>query len=166
MLCEAILSILDTAMHEPFIRKTIQLAQEAVEKGNQPFGACLVKDGKILLTAENSIHTNHDKTQHAEANLASAASQTFDLETLRQCTLYTSTEPCAMCAGAIYWAGIGRVVFACSQEAFAEYAGKALDVPCRLVFSYGHRSTEVIGPVLEKEAIAVHQRYWSQGDDR
>jgi tRNA(Arg) A34 adenosine deaminase TadA len=89
-------------MHELFIRKTIAPAQQAVQKGNQPFGACLVKDGKNLLMAENTIHTNHDKTQHAEANLASAASQAFDLETLRQCRLYTSTEPCAMCAGAIY----------------------------------------------------------------
>jgi tRNA(Arg) A34 adenosine deaminase TadA len=152
-------------MHEPFIRKSIQLARQAVEKGNQPFGACLVKDGKIVLTAENTIHTNNDKTQHAEANLASQASQAFDPETLQQCTLYTSTEPCAMCSGAIYWAGIRQVVFGCSQERFADYAGKAIDIPCRMVFSYAHQPTEVIGPVLEEEAIVVHQDYW-QTDSR
>jgi tRNA(Arg) A34 adenosine deaminase TadA len=147
--------------HEPFIRKSIELARQAVGKGNQPFGACLVKDGEILLVAENSIHTDNDKTRHAEANLASLASKRFDMETLHQCTLYTSTEPCAMCSGAIYWAGIGRVVFGCAQETFAEYAGKAIDIPCRLVFSYGNRPTEVVGPVLEEEAIVVHQEYWS-----
>ncbi|UBF29193.1 nucleoside deaminase [Kovacikia minuta CCNUW1] len=147
-------------MHDTFIRTCIKLAQQAVEKGNQPFGACLVKNGEILLTAENTIHTNHDKTQHAEANLASHANRIFDLETLQDCTLYTSTEPCAMCSGAIYWAGIRRVVFGCSQEKFAEYAGKAIDIPCRVVFAYGHPPTEVVGPVLEEEAIVVHQGYW------
>lgn len=152
-------------MHEPFIRRSIELAEQAMAKGNQPFGACLVKDGEVILTAENTIHSNHDKTQHAEANLASRASQTFDPETLGQATLYTSTEPCAMCAGAIFWAGIGRVVYGCSQEAFAAYAGKAIDIPCRLVFSYSHRPIEVVGPVLEEEALRVHQQYW-QTDDR
>ena len=153
-------------MHESFIRKSIDLAKQAVQKGNQPFGACLVRDGEILLTAENTIHSHHDKTQHAEANLASLASQTLDSETLRHCTLYTSTEPCAMCSGAIYWAGIRRVVFGCSQAVFAEYAGKAIDIPCRLVFSYGDQPTEVIGPVLEDEAVAVHRDYWAGADVR
>ncbi|MGA7933147.1 MAG: nucleoside deaminase [Kovacikia sp.] len=147
-------------MHDPFIRKSIELAQQAVNKGNQPFGACLVKDGEILLTAENTIHTHGDKTRHAEANLASQASQTFGPEILQSCTLYTSTEPCAMCSGAIYWAGIRRVVFGCSQERFAEYAGEAIDIPCRMVFSYAQPATEVIGPILEEEAITVHQSYW------
>jgi tRNA(Arg) A34 adenosine deaminase TadA len=149
-------------MHDAFIRQAIALAQSAVTKGNQPFGACLVKDGEVLLSAENTIHTDHDPTRHAEANLASKAAQTFALATLRQALLYTSTEPCAMCAGAIYWAGIGTVVYACSQERFADYAGKALDVPCREVFAQGHRPTQVIGPVLEAEALAIHQTYWQQ----
>jgi tRNA(Arg) A34 adenosine deaminase TadA len=151
-------------MDEPFIRKTIELAQQATQRGNQPFGACLVKEGQILLTAENTIHTDHDLTRHAETNLASLASRTFDSETLSQTTLYTSTEPCAMCAGAIYWAGIGRVVYGCSQDAFAAIAGKALDVPCREVFAQGQRPVTVTGPVLESEALTVHQAYW-QGED-
>ncbi len=149
-------------MHDSFIREAIALAYSAVAKGNQPFGACLVKDGEVMLTAENTIHTDHDVTRHAEANLASRAAQRFDLATLRQAILYTSTEPCAMCAGAIYWAGIGTVVYACSQDRFADYAGKALDVPCREVFAQGDRPTEVIGPVLEAEALAIHQTYWQQ----
>ena len=149
-------------MHDPFIRQAIALAHSAVTKGNQPFGACLVRDGAVVLTAENTIHTDHDPTRHAEANLASKAAQTFDLTTLRQTILYTSTEPCAMCAGAIYWAGIGTVVYACSQDRLADYAGKALDVPCREVFAQGDRPTQIIGPLLETEAIAIHQTYWQQ----
>jgi tRNA(Arg) A34 adenosine deaminase TadA len=151
-------------MHEPFMRQAIALAETAVTKGNQPFGACLVKEGEVLLAAENTIHTDHDPTRHAETNLASLAARTFDLATLRRSILYTSTEPCAMCAGAIYWAGIGTVVYACSQDRFADYAGKALDVPCREVLAQGDRPTEVIGPVLEAEALVIHQTYW-QGED-
>jgi tRNA(Arg) A34 adenosine deaminase TadA len=144
-----------------FIRRSIDLSRQALEKGNQPFGACLVKDNQIVLEAENTIHTHHDKTQHAESNLASLASQTLDEATLAECTLYTSTEPCAMCAGAIYWVGISRVVFSCSQETFAKHAGLALDIPCRDVFAYANRAIEVVGPVLEEEALAVHRDFWA-----
>jgi tRNA(Arg) A34 adenosine deaminase TadA len=153
--------VINLEQEQEFIRLSIQLSQQAMMKGNQPFGACIVKDGKVLLTAENEIHTSHDKTQHAERLLASRASQQFDEDTLAACTLYTSTEPCAMCAGAIYWAGIRRVVFSCSQEAFAAIAGKALDIPCREVLSYANHPMEVIGPVLESEALAVHQKFWA-----
>lgn len=150
---------------EPFIRRSIELSRQSVQRGNQPFGACLVKDGEVLLEAENSIYTHHDLTRHAERMLSSLASQTFDKLLLTDCTLYTSTEPCAMCAGAIYWAGISRVVYSCSQEAFAELAGKALDIPCRDVFAYANRPIEVVGPVLEAEALTVHKDYWPLNQD-
>lgn len=150
---------------ERFIRQSIELSRSAVANGNQPFGACLVADNQILLAVENSIYTGSDLTRHAERLLASQASQRFDRLTLSQATLYTSTEPCAMCAGAIFWAGISRVVYSCSQEAFAAIAGLALDIPCREVFAYSHRPIQVVGPLLESEALAVHQDYWPHRSD-
>ena len=91
---------------EIFISKTYQLAKNTQAKGNHPFGALLAVDGKIILTAEHTVITDSDATRHAELNLVSKATQALDSETLERSTLYTSTEPCAMCAGAIFWAGI------------------------------------------------------------
>lgn len=147
-------------MHEQFIRNSIELAQQARKKGNHPFGALLVKDGEVILTAENTVHTERDSTRHAELNLVSQASQTFDIQTLGESVLYTSTEPCAMCAGAIYWAGIRSVVFGCSNQALERLAGQGLSISCRDVFSRGAKKTEVFGPILEQDALAVHAGFW------
>ena len=147
-------------MNEQFIRKSIELAQKAKEKGNEPFGACLVKDGEIILTAENTIHSDRDPTRHAETNLVIQASQMFDTKTIIDSILYASTEPCAMCAGAIYWAGIRTVVFGCSNQTLIEIAGPGLSISCRDVFAGGAQPTEVIGPILEDEATAVHKAFW------
>lgn len=146
--------------HEYYIRESLKLADSAVEHGNHPFGALLVKDGESILTAENTVITEHDVTGHAETNLVRIASKQFDSETLSQCTLYTSTEPCAMCAAAIYWAGIPVVIFSCSVEKFGELFGHNLNIPCREVFSRGTHKVEVIGPVLEGEALLTHNKFW------
>ena len=95
-----------------FLRAAIRAAQRARESGDQPFGAVLAdSDGRLLLEAENSIFTEGDCTAHAETNLARMASRKFDSKFLETCTLYASTEPCAMCAAAISFARIRRVVF-------------------------------------------------------
>lgn len=146
--------------HEPFLREAIALSKTAMEHGNEPFGSVLVKDGEVLLRAENSVFTGHDMTNHAELNLVKLAAQHYDPAFLADCTLYTSTEPCAMCAGAIYWSGIGRMVYACSEKRLGEIAGIGLDVPSRAVLESGARTVDVIGPVLEEEAAAVHLVFW------
>ncbi len=146
--------------HKIFIKQVYQLAREAVAQGNHPFGALLVRDGAVVLTAVNSIHTDHDVTRHAELNLVSQASRQFASEILADCTLYTSTEPCAMCAGAIFWAGIPTVVFGCSAAALGEIAGGSLVIACEEILGRGQRPTAVIGPVLEAEGIEIHKQYW------
>lgn len=150
--------------HESYIREAIALSKAAVEKGNEPFGALLVKDGQVLLRIENTIYTGRDMTNHAEMNLVREALKQYDPTFLHDCTLYTSTEPCAMCAGAIYWSGIGKVVYGCSEQRLGELAGIGLDVPCRNIFDSGARKVEVIGPVLEVEAEVIHIDYWSKRD--
>jgi tRNA(Arg) A34 adenosine deaminase TadA len=146
--------------HEPFLREAIALSKSAVANGDEPFGSLLVKDGKIILRAENSVFTGRDMTNHAELNLIKLAAQHYDAEVLADCTLYTSTEPCAMCSGAIYWSGIGRMVFACSETRLGEIAGIGLDVPSRAILETGARVVTVIGPHIEEEAAAVHQAFW------
>ena len=143
------------------LRICFELAAVARSKGNHPFGALLALDGRVLLTAENSVNSDHDLTRHAELNLVSEAARRLDPAILSAAALYTSTEPCAMCAGAIYWAGIRTVVFGCAAETLGEMAGANFVVPCRHLFGFGSSDVEVIGPVLAEEAAAVHRGFWS-----
>ena len=147
--------------HEPFIRQCIALSEQAVRHGDEPFGALLVVDGDVRLRAQNRVVTASDPTRHAELLVASEASRRLDVATVAGATLYTSTEPCVMCCGAIYWSRISRVVFGCSAIELGVVAGGSLVMPSRQVFASGTRRVDVVGPVLETEALAVHRAYWS-----
>ena len=156
--------------HLTHLRTAIAVARRARDKGNHPFGAILVDEtGAVLLEAENTVNTDHDCTGHAETNLARLACRRFERSVLERCTLYTSTEPCAMCAGAIHWSGIGRVVFALSEEGLyaltsdgANPDNETMTLPCREVFARCVRPVEVIGPLIEDEARRVHEGFWTQ----
>ncbi|MGH7264696.1 MAG: nucleoside deaminase [Candidatus Rokuibacteriota bacterium] len=141
------------------LRTAIAVSRSAREHGNEPYGALLVGErGDVLLQAENTEITARDATGHAETNLVRIACARFDPATLAQCTIYASTEPCAMCAGAIYWGHIGRVVFGLGQETLPAVLGDAADrlaLSCHAVLARGTRPIEVVGPLLEKEARAV-----------
>jgi tRNA(Arg) A34 adenosine deaminase TadA len=148
------------------LRTAIRVAQAARDHGNHPFGAILVgENDQVLLQAENTVVTERDCTGHAETNLMRLASKQFAPEKLALCTLYTSTEPCSMCAGAIYWGNVRRVVYALSEVGLYEIAGPSPDpllLPCREVFRRSERLTAVEGPALEldAEAKAVHEGFW------
>ncbi len=143
----------------------IDVARDARNNGNEPFGAVLVDEqGNILLEAENTVLTANDCTGHAETNLMREASREYDSDFLARCTLYSSTEPCPMCAGAIFWGNVGRVVYGLSQEGLCEMVGvdaeDVLYLPCREILEKGKEPVEVIGPVLEEEARKVHEGFW------
>lgn len=142
------------------IRQCIALSEQAARKGNHPFGALLVCDDEILLRAENTVNSEHDRTRHAELNLISQATRAYDEDIRLRCTLYSSTEPCPMCSGAIYWASIGRVVFGCSMRMLHSITGRAFGVSCRQILGTGEKKIEVIGPVLEDEASKIHRDFW------
>ena len=149
-----------------FLRRVIVVAERAMVKGNHPFGAVLVDQNRtILIEAENGYMPKHDGTAHAERLLATQACTTVSPDILEHATLYSSAEPCAMCAGAIYWAGIGRLVYGLSEHRLRIVTGDhpenpTLDLPCREVFESGQRVTEVLGPLLEDEAEALHAGVW------
>jgi tRNA(Arg) A34 adenosine deaminase TadA len=151
-----------------FLRLTFAVARRSLATGNHPFAAILVDtDGGVLMEQENGYLPERDMTAHAERVLMSRASQTYDPSFLRGCTLYSSAEPCAMCAGAAYWAGIGRVVYALSESRLRQLTGDhpenpTLDLPCREVFATGQRKVEVLGPALEEEAEQVHHGVWNR----
>lgn len=157
---------LDALDHVAFLRRSFDVARAAQAAGNHPFGAILVgPDGTILLKQGNGFAAGRDMTAHAERVLMTRASQAHPPAFLAGCTMYTSAEPCAMCAGAAYWAGIGRVVYGLAERDLRAITGDhpenpTLDLPCRTVFAAGQRYVEVIGPLLVEEAAALHRGQW------
>ncbi|WP_083971988.1 nucleoside deaminase [Actinoplanes awajinensis] len=146
------------------LERAVELAWTARNRGDHPFGSLLVTPDGGILEAANTVVTGADPTGHAETNLVRLAGG-VDREALTGSTLYTSTEPCAMCAGAIYWSGIGRVVFALSSEGLnamvvEEEGIPPLRLPCREVFARGGRSIEVAGPFDMPSATEVHVGFW------
>jgi tRNA(Arg) A34 adenosine deaminase TadA len=154
---------------EALLRQAFDAARRARDGGDHPFGSVLGDaEGRLLLTQGNGYSAEGgDRTAHAERLLASRAAKTYSLEELATMTLYTSAEPCAMCAGAIYWAGIGRVVYGQTEKGLKEQTGAheenpTLDLPCEIVFAAGQRPTEVVGPLLEDEAAQLQADFWGQ----
>ncbi|HCQ65712.1 MAG TPA: tRNA-specific adenosine deaminase [Rhodobacteraceae bacterium] len=147
--------------------RAIALASESRARGDHPFGALLAgPDGEVLLEAMNTCGTKGDRTGHAERNLMTEASLKYDDLFLATCTMYTSAEPCAMCAGSVYWAGVGRVVHGMTEVALKELIGPdpenlTMDLPCRDVFGSGQRQIEVVGPLLAEESAVVHAGFWT-----
>lgn len=149
------------------IRQTIEIAKRARNEGNHPFGALLAdENGQVLLTSGNTYLVDRG-TGHAELNVARAASARYEPEFLANCTLYTSVEPCSMCAAGTYWAGIGRLVFGLTEARLAELTGDneenlTMSLPCRQVLAAGQRTVDVVGPFpeLEDEIIREHQDFW------
>lgn len=153
-------------LDEALLRQAIRVSAAAVAHGNHPFGALLADAaGQVLLTAENTVSTDRDVTAHAETNLVRTASTTGLLDRAAELTLFTSCEPCAMCAAATYWGGIGRVVYAMAETSLYQSTGAhpenpTLALPSRTVFAAGQRITVVEGPFLEAEAGVPHVGFW------
>jgi tRNA(Arg) A34 adenosine deaminase TadA len=152
--------------HLAHLRTAIAVSRSAREHGNHPFGAILVDaGGKVVAEAENTVETDRDVTAHAEINLVRTASAQWTPDELRSYTLYTSCEPCAMCSGAIFWSGIGRIVYALSVEGLLTVFVNQPDAPLHRLG--GRRlltekdGVEVLGPALEDEAVAEHNGFWS-----
>lgn len=154
--------------HLDYLIRCIEVSRMAREAGNTPFGAILVDaEGEIVLEQGNIEITEKNCTGHAERTLMEEASKRFTREELWHFTLYTTAEPCAMCAGSIYWGNVGTVVYGISEKRLAELTGDdeqnpTLDLPCRVVFAQGRKPIQVIGPFQEAEAatVAVHEGYW------
>ena len=149
------------------LRHAVQIASQSRASGNHPFGALLVgPDENVLISSGNSYSVDRG-VGHAENNVARAAARRYELEFLERCTLVTSVEPCCMCAGACYWAGIGAVVYGLSERRLAELTGDnpenlTLDLSCHTVFAAGRRHVAIRGPFpeLEEEIANDHKDFW------
>ena len=152
---------------ERLLRQAFAVATRAREGGDHPFGSVLAdRDGKVLREQGNGYSSEGgDRTAHAEQLLAAWAAKNLSLEQLQECTLYTSAEPCAMCSGAIYWAGIGRVVYGQTERDLKAQTGAheenpTLDLTYHIEFEAGQRPTELVGPQLADEAATLQADIW------
>jgi len=149
------------------LRESIRVGIAAREAGNHPFGAVLADaDGNILMTMGNAWLVDRGPG-HAETNLVREAARRYDTDFLASCTLYSAFEPCSMCSGSIYWAGVGRVVFGVTEARLAELTGDnpenlTMALSCRDVLNAGQRKILVEGPFpeLEEEILSSHDGFW------
>lgn len=153
----------DDAVH---LRRAIALADEGRARGNRPFGAVVIgADGTVLAEAFCNTGETGDCTGHAETNAVRQVSPRYSREELAGATLYSSAEPCVMCAGAIFWSNIGRVVFGIDAERLRAFRGERLDqrdaeLSCRDVFAAAPNGIDCLGPALIDEAGKSHIGAW------
>lgn len=152
--------------HVKFLMLSNEIGRRAASIGHHPFGAVLVApDGETVLATQCNVSA----VEHAESTLARHAAENYSSDYLSECTLYTAIEPCAMCAGTIYWANIGCVVYGMEERwllsmTIGNDENPTLDVPCRDIFSRGQKKIKVIGPMqhgkLKEEVALLHKNFW------
>ena len=149
-----------------YLRQAIAWSRTARARGNRPFGAVVIgADGELLAEAYCNTTETGDCTGHAETNAVRQLSPIVGREALAQATLYSSAEPCVMCAGAIFWSGIGRVVFGIDAVRLRAFRGERAEqrdaaLSCRDVFAASPHPIECIGPAMIEEARAPHVGFW------
>jgi tRNA(adenine34) deaminase len=133
-----------------FMKKALQEAEAAFERGEIPVGAVIVIDNRIIARGHNLTETLTDVTAHAEMQAITAASNFLGGKYLQKCTLYVTLEPCQMCAGALYWSQISKIVYGARDE----------DRGCIALNTKLHPKTKMVGGVLAEEASALLKRFF------
>ncbi|MEI3526361.1 MAG: nucleoside deaminase [Eubacteriales bacterium] len=147
---------------EVFMRKAIELSRLAVEHGNEPFGAVLVKNNEMVFTNENQIYTRHDPTFHGEAGLIREFCAQTGITDLQEYTMYSSCEPCFMCSGAMVWVKLGRLVYAASNMELEKILGNEGCNCSKLVFDNSFWQPQVTAGVLREESLVILKAYFEK----
>jgi len=155
----------DNTQIERAINTCLKVQERGVEMGKQPFAAVLVSpdNEEVLLS-----HSNIDHVNHAESSLARLAALHYSQAYLWRCTLYSTWEPCAMCIATCYWANIGRIVYAASEEQLMQLTGASneknmtMAMPCRKVLLGSQKDIEILGPIdgMDEKVIRLSGEYW------
>lgn len=149
-----------------YLRQAIGWSRVARERGNRPFGAVVIgDDGAVLAEAWCNTTETGDCTGHAETTAVRLLGNRFDREQLSRATMYSSAEPCVMCAGAIFWSAIGRVVYGIDAVRLRVFRGEHAAqrdavLSCRDVFAASPHRIDCIGPALIDEASEPHRGFW------
>lgn len=147
---------------EAFMRKAIELSRLAVEHGNEPFGAVLVKNNEMVFTNENQIYTRHDPTFYGEAGLIHEFCAQTGITDLQEYTMYSSCEPCFMCSGAMVWVKLGRLVYAASNMELEKILGNEGCNCSKMVFDNSFWQPQVTAGVLREESLVILKAYFEK----
>ena len=147
---------------EVFMRKAIELSRLAMEHGNEPFGAVLVKNNEMVFTNENQIYTRHDPTFHGEAGLIREFCAQTGITDLQEYTMYSSCEPCFMCSGAMVWVKLGRLVYAASNMELEKILGNEGCNCSKMVFDNSFWQPQVTAGVLREESLVILNAYFEK----
>jgi tRNA(Arg) A34 adenosine deaminase TadA len=149
---------------EQFMTEAIRLSRESVKNGGGPFGAVIVKDGKIIAASSNSVTKDNDPTAHAEVNTIRKACKELDTFDLEGCEIYTSCEPCPMCFGAIYWARLDKLYFANTKTDAKNIGFDDSFIYEEIELSYDKRKIPNI-QIMRDEALEAFKD-WENKDDK
>ena len=155
---------MENRTNEEFLRMAIRMSVENVERGGGPFAALIVRDGEVVSTGINSVAEENDPTAHAEINAIRAATQKFQRFKLNDCVLFTTCEPCPMCLGAVYWAGISQIYYGNSREDAGKYGFDDSHIYQQIDMALDKRQVRFTR-ILGKEAIEAFN-YWDQKSDK
>ena len=142
--------------HDSHVRRAIELAREAADRGDEPFGSVLVREDEVLVTESNRVVTDDDIRRHPELHLAYRACRELTPAERASTVMYTSTEPCPMCAGGMVQAGFDRVVYSVGGDEIAAFTGSNPAVRAAEILD---GVTDVVGPVLNDAGRRVHESY-------
>ena len=149
--------------HEKFMRLAIKKAKMGIRKGQTPFGACIVKDKKVIACAHNTVWKDSDITAHAEINAIRLACKKLKIVDLSGCTIYSTCEPCPMCFAACHWAKISRIVYGARIEDAKKIGFNELIIPSRTMKTIGNVKIEIIGDFLREECLELFEE-WKKGE--
>lgn len=149
---------------QEFMRRAIQLSLESVKHGGGPFGAVIVKEGKIIAEAANRVTLDNDPTAHAEVNAIRQAARSLGRFDLSGCDIYTSCEPCPMCLGAIYWAHLDHIYYGCNRRDAADAGFDDEFIYEELSLAPAERQ-KVMEVLLPDESLAAF-RMWKEKKDK
>jgi tRNA(Arg) A34 adenosine deaminase TadA len=142
--------------HETHMQRAFELARAAVDRGDRPFGSVLVRDDEIVMEASNRVRTESDVRRHPELQLAHRSMREFDPDERRELVMYTSTEPCPMCAGGLRYAGLGRVIYSVSSDEMTGFSDHEESVRSGEILD---GVTDVVGPICQEEGLAIHEAF-------
>jgi len=151
---------------EGFMREAIKVARRGIERGNSPFGCVIVKSGRIIARAHNTVSTKRDSTNHAEINAIKFAEKRMDKMFLEGCDLYTTAEPCPMCFSAIHWARIKTVFFGAKIEDAKKAGFNELTISAKEMKESGGSKVKLKEGVLKKECVKLFEEWKKKGKSK
>jgi Cytosine/adenosine deaminases len=142
--------------HETHMQRALELAREAADRGDRPYGSVLVRDNEIVAEESNRVVTEDDIRRHPELHLAYRARREFDADQRQRTVMYTSTEPCSMCAGGLRGSSLGRVTYSVAGDELTEFTGTQAPTRSAQILD----ATEVTGPVLNDAGRQIHREFY------